>query len=113
MASLHDGSELAEIWLKGNHDFDNLDVISKLRYGAYFGRFLRNSEGLYLQVQEKSLDPMVWRGIERTIRDLIILPGAQTWWQTRQHWYTDNFQRLIEESIARREGEEVFARYDI
>jgi hypothetical protein len=80
MASLHDGSELAEIWLKGHHDFDSLDGISKLRYGAYFGRFLRNSEGLYLQVQEKSLDQMVWRGIERAIRNLIILPGAQTWW---------------------------------
>ena len=56
---------------------------------------------------------MVWRRIERAIRDLIILPGAQTWWQTRKHWNTDNFQRLIEETIARSEGEEVFARYDI
>jgi hypothetical protein len=76
MISLHEGSEMAEIWLKGHHDFEALDPVSKLRYGAYFGRFLRNGEGLYLHVQKKTLDPMVWRGIERAIRDLIILPGT-------------------------------------
>lgn len=113
MTSLHESDEMAQIWLKGHHDFDTLDAVSKLRYGAYFGRFLRNSEGLYLHVQAKSLEPMVWRGIERAIRDLIILPGAQAWWRTRKHWYTDNFQSLIDEMIVRSEGEEVFAGYDI
>jgi hypothetical protein len=47
---------------------------------------------------------MVWRGIERAIRDLIILPGAQTWWRTRKHWYTDNFQNLVDEIIAKSDG---------
>ena len=44
---------------------------------------------------------------------MIILPGAQAWWGTRKHWYTDPFQKLIDNMIAKREGEEVFARYDI
>ncbi len=35
MISLHDGPEMAEIWLKGLHDFDSLDAVSKLRFGAY------------------------------------------------------------------------------
>ena len=113
MTSLHESHEMAEIWLKGHHDFDALNAVSKLRYGAYFGRFLRNSEGLYLHLQAHTLDPMVWRGIERAIRDTIILPGAQAWWGTRKHWYTDPFQKLIDNMIAKREGEEVFARYDI
>jgi len=56
---------------------------------------------------------MVWRVIERAIRDTIILPGAQAWWGTRKHWYTDQFQKLVDNMIAKREGEEVFARYDI
>jgi hypothetical protein len=99
MTSLNEGPEMAEIWLKGHHDFDRLDPVSKLRYGAYFGRFLRNSEGLYLHLRKKTLDPMVWRGIERAIRDLIILPGARQWWQTRKHWYTDAFQSLLNSII--------------
>jgi hypothetical protein len=113
MTSLHESHEMSEIWLKGHHDFDGLDAVSKLRYGAYFGRFLRNSEALYLHVQAKTLDPMVWRGIERAIRDLIILPGAQTWWRIRKHWCTDTFQRLIDDIIEKNEGEDVFARYEI
>jgi hypothetical protein len=113
MTSLHESHELAEIWLKGHRDFDALNGISKLRYGAYFGRFLRNSESLFLHLQADTLDPMVWRGIERAIRDIIILPGAQTWWGTRKHWYTDHFQELVDDLIAKGAGEEVFLRYDI
>ena len=113
MTSLQESSEMSEVWLRGHYDFDSISAVSKLRYGAYFGRFLRNSEGLYLHLQAKSLDPMVWRGIERAIRNLIILPGAQAWWSTRKHWYTEDFQRLIEDIIAKGEGEHVFANYNI
>jgi hypothetical protein len=56
---------------------------------------------------------MVWRGIQRAVRDIIALPGAQTWWGTRKHWYTDQFQKLIDDMIAKRDSEEVFSRYDI
>jgi hypothetical protein len=34
MTPLHESHEMAEIWLKGRHEFDALNAISKLRYGA-------------------------------------------------------------------------------
>lgn len=111
MTSLHDSPELAGIWLKGLHDFDALNATEKLRFGAYFGRFLRNSEGLYLHWLDGTLDTMLWRGTQRTLRDLIILPGAQAWWRTRSHWYSDGFQRLLDEMIEKAEGEKIFLRY--
>ena len=92
MISMHDSAEMSEIWLKGTRDFESLDPVSKLRFSAFFGRFLRNSEALYFRVLDKTLDPTIWRGIERTIRDLLCLPGSQAWWETRKHWYTDVFQ---------------------
>lgn len=76
MKSLHEVPEMSEIWLKGTGDFESLDGVERLRFGTYFGRFLKNSEGLYLHVLDKSLDPMVRRGTERTIRDLMSLPGS-------------------------------------
>ncbi|MGB5630912.1 MAG: hypothetical protein WBM57_16210 [Woeseiaceae bacterium] len=112
MTSLHDSSELADIWLKGNNNFDSLDAISKIRYGALIGRFFRNSEGLYFYLEDKTLDPIVWRGIERTIQDLMILAGPQTWWETRRHWFTDSFQELIDRIIQKSEGKKIFARYE-
>jgi hypothetical protein len=112
MTSLHDSSELAAIWLKGHNDFDGLDAIPKIRYGALLGRFFRNSEGLYLYLQDKTLDPMVWRGIERAIQDLMVLAGPQAWWQTRRHWFTDHFQELIDGIIAKSDGRKIFAGYE-
>ena len=113
MISLHDNPEMAEIWLKGTNDFESLDPTSKLRFGAYFGRFLRNSEALYIHVLDKTLDPTLWRGIERTIRDLIGLPGSQAWWETRKHWYTDAFQSLVSDLIAGGDGKPLFDKYDV
>ena len=111
MTSLHDSSELAEIWLKGNHDFESLDGASRIRYSALLGRFFRYSEGLYFYLQDKTLDPMVWRGVERTIQDLMVLDGPPAWWQTRKHWFTDNFQDLIEGIIAKGDGKKIFSGY--
>ena len=96
MTSIHDSAELSGILLRGLQNFDDLDVVSKFRFSAYFGRYLRNSEGLYLHALDGTLDPTIWRGIERSIADLIAFPGAQSWWKTRDHWYSDGFQQLVE-----------------
>ena len=57
--------------------------------------------------------PTIWRGIERTIRDLLCLPGSQAWWEIRKHWYTDVFQSLVADLIARGDAEAMFEKYDV
>jgi hypothetical protein len=42
----------------------------------------------------------VWQGTNAAIADFCSLPGLQAWWKTRSHWYSDEFQALIEKSIA-------------
>ena len=103
---------MAAVWMKGTHDFEGLDSVSKLRFGTYFGRFPHNGEGQYFHVVDDELDPMIWQGIERTIRDLIIMSGSQSWRRTRRHWYSDQFQALVDGLIDESEGESIFARHD-
>lgn len=95
MASMHDDPELSAIWLKGLSNFDELTDVEKLRFSTYLGRVLKISESLHVQLLTGTLDKMMWRGIERVLRDIMPQPGAQAWWKTRQHWYTDEFQGLI------------------
>ena len=108
MASMHDDSELSAIWLEGLSSFDSLTDVDKLRFSTYFGRVLKISESLHVQLLTGTLDKMTWRGIERVIRDIIAHPGAQAWWKTRQHWYTDEFQDLIGGIIAESEARPLF-----
>jgi hypothetical protein len=113
MTPIHDDAELSAIWLKGTHKFDELTDIEKLRFSAYFGRLLKTSESLYLQMLNGTLDKMTWRGIERVIRDTILLPGSQRWWKTRQHWYSDDFQTLIDRLISEDNSAPIFQTYEL
>lgn len=108
MASMHDDPELSAIWLKGLSNFDELTDVDKLRFSTYFGRVLKISESLHVQLLTGTLDKMTWRGIERVIRDIIAHSGAQAWWKTRQHWYTDDFQDLIAGIIADSDARPLF-----
>ena len=45
--ALHDSEEFCTIFLRGVQSFDDLDAVSKLRFSAFFNRFLKNFEGMY------------------------------------------------------------------
>ena len=113
MTPIHDDAVLSAIWLKGISSFEDLNDVDKLRFSAYFGQILKTSESLHMQLLKGSLDRMTWRGIERVIRDIIVLPGSQAWWKTRQHWYSDDFQALIEGLIAKGDSAPIFQTYDL
>jgi len=38
--SLHDNPEMAAIFLRGVHSFNDLDAVAKLRFSAFFNRLL-------------------------------------------------------------------------
>lgn len=113
MTPIHDDADLGSIWLRGTSHFEGLSDIEKLRFSAYFGRLLKTSESLYLQVRAGTLDSMTWRGVERVIRDIIVLPGSQAWWRTREHWYSDDFQSLIHGLIANGDHVPIFQAYEV
>ena len=100
MSSIDGSPDLSAIWLKGLSDFDELSAVDKLRFSAFFGRIMKITESLHVQLFNKTLDPITWRSFERAVRDLISMPGSQKWWQTRKHWYSDEFQALVAGLIA-------------
>lgn len=113
MTPIHDDAELSAIWLQGTSDFYKLNDVDKLRFSAYFGRLLKTSGSLYMQLLNGSLDSMTWRGIERVIRDTILRPGSQEWWKTRQHWYSDEFQALIAAYLDKDDAAPIFEKYEL
>lgn len=45
--------------------------------------------------------------------DLINYPGVQQWWETRKHWHTDEFDRVVAAIVAKGEKPKAFASYDL
>ena len=99
--ALHDSAEFSAIYLRGVQSFADLDPVSKLRFSAFFNRFLNYFEGMYLAYRDGLLTASGWGKIERTVSDLVAYPGVQQWWMTRRHWHTEEFGRVIDELIAR------------
>src|SRR5438045_6903332 len=101
--SLHDNAQTAAIFLHGMNSFADLDAVSRLRFSAFFNRLINIFEGMYFSHRQGILTGSSWRAVERTMSDLIAYPGVQQWWETRRHWHTDEFDRLVAELIAKGE----------
>jgi len=111
--ALHDSGEFCAIFLRGLHSFDDLDGISKLRFSAFFNRFFKNFQAMYFSHCDGVLTASSWAEIERTMSDFIAYPGLQQWWETRRHWHTEEFARVVDAIIARGEKPKAYSGYDL
>jgi len=111
--ALHDNAEFSAIFLRGVQSFADLDPVSKLRFSAFFNRFLNHFEAMYFAHSDGLLTASSWRKIERTMSDLIAYPGIQQWWEERKHWHTEEFGRVVEAIIARGDEPKAYSTYDL
>src|SRR5215467_11164494 len=95
--ALHENAEFTAIYLRGVQSFSDLDAVSKLRFSAYQNRFFKNFEGMFFSHRNGMLTSSSWGEMERTMTDLIAYPGIRQWWETRKHWHTDEFVRMVDE----------------
>src|SRR5438874_2086900 len=111
--ALHDSAEFSVIYLRGVQSFDDLDPVSKVRFSAFFNRFFKNFQAMYFAHQDGILADQLWGEIERTMTDLISYRGVQEWWETRRHWHTEEFARVVDGIIAKRSKPIAYSTYDL
>jgi hypothetical protein len=111
--ALHEDAEFAAIFLRGVHSFDELDAVSKLRFSAFQNRFFKNFEGMYYSRREGILSLELWEEIDRTMSDFLAYDGVRQWWETRKHWHTEAFVRVVDAIIARGGKPTAYSSYDL
>lgn len=111
--ALHDNPELSAIFLRGVQSFDDLDPVSKLRFSAFFNRFLNHFEAMHFSHRDGLLNASSWGKIERTMSDLIAYPGVQQWWKERKHWHTEEFAGVVDAIITKGAKPKAYATYDV
>ena len=111
--ALHDSGEFSALYLRGVQSFVDLDAVSKLRFSAFQNRFFKNFEGMYFSFCEGILTSPLWGEIERTMSDFLAYPGVRQWWETRKHWHTEEFARVVDGIIARGDEPTAYATYDL
>ena len=111
--ALHENAEFTALFLRGVQSFHDLDVVSKLRFSAFQNRFFKNFEGMYYSWREGILNPELWEEIERTMSDFLAYDGVRQWWETRKHWHTEAFVRVVDAMIARGDKPSAYSTYDL
>jgi hypothetical protein len=111
--ALHDSAELSEIYLRGAQCFVDLDAVSKLRFSAFFNRFVNYFEAMYFAHCDGILTGSAWGKVERTMSDLVACPGVQQWWRVRRHWHTEEFGRMIDAIVTSRAAPKGLSIYGI
>jgi len=111
--ALHENPEFSALYLRGVHSFHDLDAVSKLRFSAFQNRFFKNFEGMYYSRREGILTSELWDEIDRTMSDFLAYDGFQQWWETRKHWHTEAFVRVVEAIIARGNEPKAYSTYNL
>ena len=111
--SFHDNAEFCAIYLRGVQCFDHLDAVEKLRFSSFLNRFFKNFQAMFFSHRDGVLSASLWGEVERTMSDVIAYPGVQEWWETRRHWHTEEFARVIDAIIARGDKPKAYSTYNL
>ena len=111
--SAQESREFAALFLQGVGSFNGLDAPDKLRFTAFFTRFTRNCEGMFIYYRDGALEKALWDEVERTMSDYFAYPGVREWWATRKHWLTDEFRAVVETIIAKNPEPKMYATYNL
>src|SRR5947199_7389586 len=97
LQSLAENAEFGDLYYRGMRDFESIQGPDLPRFSALMDHLFRIYEDMYYQKLEGHLDPRVWRGFEGPMRDIIAYPGAQAWWRSRSHWFSEEFADFVNE----------------
>src|SRR5207237_7111231 len=78
--SAQESADFSAVFLDGIRSFHRLDPVAKLRFSAFFTRFTRNCEGMFLYYRDGALAKAFWGERGRTISGYLTSPG---WKQMR------------------------------
>ena len=92
--------EAACIYALGINGLSNLDDSERLRFFVILFEIFRAAEQLHYYSEEGMVEPRIWRGFERQLREVASLPGVQEWWAVRRDWFSDDFQVFLDATIA-------------
>jgi hypothetical protein len=105
--------EFAALFLRGMRSFQDLDAPDKLSFSAFFTRYTRNCEGMFIYYRDGALEKALWHEVERTMTDYFAYAGVREWWATRKHWLTDEFRAVVEAIIAKSPEPKLYSTYEL
>jgi len=111
--TMNESPDFGAIYLRGLQDFESLDAVSRLRFGAYLLRVFRYWDGIYFHFKDAALPTQHWQSVRRQMQDILAYPGVQAWWGSRKHWYTEEFNGLVAAIVKDASRPNAYSAYEL
>ena len=92
-------AEMADIVFRGMQDVTSVSGNERLRFYTTMETMFLGFENIYYQMTEGALEPRHWSGAAQQMIDITKLVGVHAFWQDRKHWYSEDFQKYIDETV--------------
>ena len=87
---------MAEIWVLGMEDFDQLTTPQQLRFFIYLTVTLRSFENAYFQWRQGRLETDVWNPLLAPLIDVKSTAAFGVFWKMRKHHFRLEFADYVE-----------------
>jgi hypothetical protein len=97
----------SDIWWRASKGVETLTDAERVRYFGMLSIVFRSWERMFHYRSEGESD---WRAeaARKNMSDVTMSRGVQEYWALRRRWYTEEFQRWIDEKIKERGGVEIY-----
>jgi len=101
---INSSSNLADVLHRGTNGLSNLENGEIIQFGAFLDQNFITFEAFYFQWKAGVLNARLWSIYSHAIADFMIQPGEQEWWETKRHWFDEEFQDYINQVIDSEEA---------
>jgi hypothetical protein len=93
-------NDIADIWLRGLHEFRALTPVEKVRFLLLTHAFFENQQSVYLHFREGLTTREMWEPVESMLGALLGYPGLQKAWEVRNNYFHKSFRALMDDKVA-------------
>jgi hypothetical protein len=100
LLQLSQDRQLAELWVHGTKNFEQMDEVERFRYQQLLFWWLILHENIYYQYQSGLVDETMYRGWQTELQTFIRDKRIDLFWDgAMQPYFRADFQRNVEEMI--------------
>ena len=94
--SMYESAEVAEIYIAGLANPDDLDELSRTRFRLVMHNVLMSISNIYSQTNFAGLSSSMWESQLVLLRRVVTSPGGQWFWKEYQLEFDETFREQIE-----------------
>ncbi len=93
-------AELTELMLRALESLESVTPVERYRFDSWMYCWLHAHEQEHIASRESTYLDEFLAPKRRAIAAYLLTPGGSQWWNERKTWFTDYFQKVVDDIVA-------------